>query len=75
MIQVLTWPLERIFTEVINFVALHGFRDEIPRLGEPVGTWSFLFLSGGLVLLGSVFWLGVAYLFAAWVYKASPRHG
>jgi len=75
VIGVLTWPLVRILTEVINFVVLHGFRDEVPPLGEPGVAWSFLFLGGGFVLVGSILWLGVAYFVAAWVYKPSPRRG
>jgi hypothetical protein len=75
VIQVLTWPLERIFAPVLNFVALHGFRSDVAPFVEFEGKWRYLFLTQGVVLLSSAFCLGVAYLFAAWLYKPSPRHG
>jgi hypothetical protein len=73
IIQVLTWPLERIFAPVLNFVALHGFQSDIAPFVEFEGKWNYLFLTESAVLLVSAFWLGMAYLFAAWVYKPSPR--
>jgi hypothetical protein len=72
IIEVLTRPAERVFAVAVNFVVLHGFRDEVPPLGE-FASWSYTTL--GLFLLFSMFWLGMAYLFAAWVYKPSPRRG
>jgi hypothetical protein len=75
VVQVLAWPVERIFARVLNFMIVRGFPSAISPFVELESKWSYLLLTQGLLLLVSAFWLGVAYLFAAWVYKPSPRRG